>query len=48
MGCEIGVDNSIVAVLSGNVQMENTLRAAMEQLQHVAVDHFDFTLTRCV
>lgn len=45
VGCEIGVDNSIVAVLSGNVQMENTLRAAMEQLQHVAVDHFDFTLT---
>ena len=45
VGCEIGVDNSIVAVLSGSVKETCLFMAALEQVQQVAAEHFDCTLT---
>lgn len=45
VGCEIGVDNSIVAVLSGDVEEMRVIRPVLEQVQQVGAEHFELTLT---
>lgn len=45
VGCEMGVDNDIVALLSGAVQEEYGLEAALEQVRGIAAQHFGLTLS---
>ena len=45
VGCEMGVNGDIVALLSGAVQEEYGLAAALEQVRGIAAQHLGLTLS---
>lgn len=45
IGCESGIDNYIIALLSGRVEDEAQLRIMLMQMQEIVMENFGFSLT---